>query len=65
MRRTILSLDEAARQIGRSVETMRYWRKRGEGPPTFRLGRRVVVDQAELDAWVDAQRAAEDPQGAA
>lgn len=54
--RTILTLDEAAGRIGRSVETLRYWRKRGEGPRTFRLGRRVVLTEADLDAWIDSQR---------
>lgn len=66
MPRTILSLEQAAAQVGRSVETLRYWRKVGEGPRTFRLGRRVVCDQADLDAWVEAQReASAEPHGAA
>ncbi len=65
MSATLLTLDQAASRIGRSVETLRYWRKRGEGPKTFRLGRRVVVAEEDLNAWIDAQRAAGEPRGAA
>lgn len=39
--------------------TLRYWRHRdrGEGPPLFKIGRRVVAYADEVDAWVDEQRA--------
>lgn len=65
--RTILRLDEVSARTGVSLETLRYWRKLGEGGPrTFKLGRRVVVDEADLEAWVNSQRdAAQEPQGAA
>ncbi|GAA2548169.1 helix-turn-helix transcriptional regulator [Pseudonocardia hydrocarbonoxydans] len=55
---TILTLDEAARRIGRSVETLRYWRKYGGGPRTFKLGRRVVVAESDLAEWIGQQRTA-------
>lgn len=51
-----MTLEDAAARIGRSVDTLRYWRKRGEGPKTFRLGRRVVVAEEDLLAWIDEQR---------
>lgn len=53
---TILTLEQAAARIGRSVETMRHWRKRGEGPRTFRMGRRVVLAEEDLNDWINAQR---------
>lgn len=62
---TILTMEQAATRIGRSVETMRYWRKRGEGPRTFRLGRRVVIAEDDLNAWIAEQREQGEPQGAA
>ncbi|MDB5288742.1 MAG: hypothetical protein JWR05_3691 [Mucilaginibacter sp.] len=67
MTRTILRLEEVAARTGVPLETLRYWRKIGEGGPrTFKLGRRVVVDETDLAAWLDAQRAAaQEPQGAA
>lgn len=60
-KRTILSLDQAAAQIGLSVETLRQWRKRGRGPRTFLLGRRVVIDQEDLTDWVNEQRLGTSP----
>ncbi|MFR9803151.1 helix-turn-helix transcriptional regulator [Pseudonocardia sp. RS010] len=54
---TLLTLDEAGRRIGRSVETMRYWRRLGQGPRTFKLGRRVVVAESDLVDWINQQRA--------
>lgn len=69
MDRTILTLEKAHERTGISVDTFRYWRrrKRGEGPVTFRLGRRVVMTEHDLTAWIDKQRAAAtaEPQDAA
>lgn len=64
MSRTILRLEEVAARTGVPLETLRYWRKMGDsGPRTFKLGRRVVVDEADLEAWLDEQRAAaQEPQ---
>ena len=36
------------------VATLRYWRARGEGPRSYRLGRRVFYRKQDCDAWVDA-----------
>jgi predicted DNA-binding transcriptional regulator AlpA len=52
----ILTLDETAQLIRRSPETLRYWRKRGEGPRGWKSGRRVLFDRADVLAWLDEQR---------
>lgn len=54
----LLTTPEAAAIVRRPEETLRYWRWRGrnEGPPSFKIGRRVVYDRAELLDWVAAQR---------
>jgi predicted DNA-binding transcriptional regulator AlpA len=39
--------------------TLRYWRHKGEGPPSARIGRRVVYRVKDIEAWIDAQFAAE------
>jgi len=52
----LLTEREAADIIRRPGETLRYWRWRGEGPPWFKLGRRVVYDRADLETWIDAQK---------
>jgi predicted DNA-binding transcriptional regulator AlpA len=61
----ILGIPEAAARLGRSPDTLRYWRRRNEGPPSFKIGRRVVFYEHELDAWVEAQRLASLPHDAA
>jgi len=52
----ILGIVEAAGVLGRSPETLRWWRKRDEGPPSFKIGRRVVYFEDELIGWIENQR---------
>lgn len=54
--RTLLRMQEVHVRTGIPIDTLRFWRHRGDGPPSFRLGARVVYDEAELNAWIDAQR---------
>lgn len=35
-----------------SIDTLRYLRKVGDGPPSFRLGRRVVYSEGALREWI-------------
>ena len=58
--RQLLRLEEISARTGVPVSTLRYYRHRdrGEGPPTFRLGRRVVAYVEDVDAWVAAHRRA-------
>ena len=51
-----LSVREAAQCLGLSVSTLNKLRVFGGGPTFFKLGRRVVYDRADLDAWMDARR---------
>lgn len=53
-------------RTGIPQETLRYWRHRGTGPKSFKLGpKKVVYSEDDLNAWIDAQRDAAEPQGAA
>lgn len=52
---TLLKLEEVAALTGLPMSTLRYWRLRGEGPPMFRLGRRVVAKRSDVVAWIDAE----------
>ena len=45
----------AAEVAGVPESTMRWWRHVGYGPPSARLGRRVVYREADLLAWIEAQ----------
>ena len=53
----LLNIDEAAELTRKPVATMRWLRHTGEGPVSFKLGRRVVYDEADVIAWIDRQRA--------
>jgi predicted DNA-binding transcriptional regulator AlpA len=52
----LLTTPEVAAIVRRPEETLRYWRWRGEGPPSFKIGRRVVYDRDDLLKWVAAQK---------
>jgi predicted DNA-binding transcriptional regulator AlpA len=44
-------------QTGIPVATLRWWRHIGEGPPSFRLGRKnVVYPRDELQRWIDRRQ---------
>jgi predicted DNA-binding transcriptional regulator AlpA len=54
----LLTLDEVAERTRTPLATLRYWRSRGEGPPTFKLGRRVMAFEEDVDSWVAEAKAA-------
>jgi DNA-binding transcriptional MerR regulator len=55
--KTPMTMAEVHRRTGVPVDTLRHWRWRGTGgPPSYKLGRRVVYDPAAVDAWVASQR---------
>lgn len=39
------------------VETVRYWRHIGKGPRSFKVGRRVLYDKRDVEAWLEAAKA--------
>ena len=54
--RKMLRTPEAATYCGSSASTFEKLRLFGGGPPFVKLGRRVVYDPADLDAWLAANR---------
>ena len=54
MTRKLITTPEAADRVRRPVGTLRYWRHIGFGPRSVRIGRAVLYDEAEVDAWVEA-----------
>lgn len=54
----IMTTAEVAALLRRPVGTLRYWRHRGEGPASFRVGGSIVYDRAEVRRWLDEQRRA-------
>ena len=50
-----LKTDEAAQALRTPVETLRWWRHVGRGPKAYKVGRRVLYDEADLEAWLAEQ----------
>ena len=51
-----LNVQEAARLLGLSVSTLNKMRLTGSGPPYLKLGRRVVYDVHDLEAWAASRK---------
>jgi DNA-binding transcriptional MerR regulator len=64
MKRQLMTMAEVQAEFGFPLDTLRYWRQRGGGPPSFRLGRRVMYDRADLDAWITRAKQAHGTQPA-
>lgn len=55
----LFTLTETSERLRTPVATLRYWRSIGEGPPSFKLGRRVVYSERALDDWLEEQQSAQ------
>lgn len=53
----LLGSQQVEAQTGIPVNTLRYWRTRKEGPPSFKIGRRVVYRADLLQQWLLEQEA--------
>jgi predicted DNA-binding transcriptional regulator AlpA len=51
----LLNIEEAAARTRLPVATLRFYRHKGTGPRSAKLGRRVIYREADLDAWIEAQ----------
>lgn len=47
------NIEEVAAYLKVSVNTLRYWRARGEGPRCHRFGKHLRYRVEDVDAWVD------------
>lgn len=54
----LLTTAEVAERCRVSDSTVRYWRATGYGPPSFRVGRRVVYRETAVREWLDSLQAA-------
>jgi hypothetical protein len=59
----LLGTEEAAAYLRVPVATMRYWRYCGDGPFSFRLGRRVRYWKTDLILWRAKQGRRPDVEG--
>jgi DNA-binding transcriptional MerR regulator len=52
-----LTTQEVAAMFRTSPETVRYWRHIGYGPPSFKVGRRVLYEAEQIEQWGRQQAA--------
>lgn len=52
----LITIEEFADQARSTVDTVRFWRKTGYGPKGFRMGKRVLFAQSDVDQWIAALR---------
>lgn len=53
---SLLTIVEVAELLRVPVLTIRWLRQEGRFAPAIKVGRRLVWDRRELDAWVDQHR---------
>ena len=49
------TMEEAAADLRVPLATLRFWRHQGIGPRGFKVGRRVMFTEAEIDRWLREQ----------
>lgn len=52
----LLTIEEVAERLRVSVLTVRWLRQEGRFVPAFKVGRRLMWDVRDVDAWLKAQR---------
>jgi excisionase family DNA binding protein len=53
-----LTTREVADLLRTSPETLRYWTWRGEGPKSFKAGRRRLYAREDVEAYIAERRSA-------
>jgi prophage regulatory protein len=56
--RELVGALDLEQMTGTKASTWRYWASIGQGPPSFRLGRRRVWRRSVVEAWLADQEAA-------
>lgn len=52
-----LTTAEVAELLRTPLETVRFWRHIGKGPASFKVGRRVLYEVADVEAFIAAAKA--------
>lgn len=52
----LLGTNRVAEMVGVSPSTLRYWRSRDEGPPSFRVGKSIKYLESDVWAWLAGRR---------
>ena len=51
----LLTVAELASYLGVPVSTIHFWRGRDQGPPAFKVGRRLMFRSSDVAAWLNTQ----------
>lgn len=54
----LLTTEEVAEHFRTVPATVRYWRHIGKGPRSFKVGRRVLYRESDVEAWTEREYAA-------
>lgn len=54
----LLTESEVASFIGKSVQSLRLWRRQSKGPAFFKIGRTPKYHREDLAVWMHANRIA-------
>lgn len=60
MTEKFITTTELASILRVPAETVRYWRHADKGPKSFKIGRRVLYAESDVNDWINEQRAAQD-----
>lgn len=55
----LLTTEEVAAYFRTVPATVRFWRHVGKGPRSFKVGRRVLYRESDVQAWQEAALAQE------
>lgn len=58
MASNLRTLEEVSAMTRTPSATLRFWRHKGIGPKSFKVGRRVMYREDDVAAWLEAQYAA-------
>jgi DNA-binding transcriptional MerR regulator len=58
MASNLRTLEEVSEMTRTPAATLRFWRHKGTGPKSFKVGRRVMYREEDVAAWLEAQYAA-------
>jgi excisionase family DNA binding protein len=53
----LLTVDELARYLGVPRRNVYFWRANREGPPAFKVGKRIYFRASDVAAWLDERTA--------
>jgi excisionase family DNA binding protein len=60
----LLTITEAAQLLRVPVATLRWWRHKGIGPRSFKMGRHVLYRHIDLEAFIEERLPLGDPDAA-